>query len=372
VRVLVVNTGSSSVKLSVVGHGGETSGATTLGPPGDEATDRDIVAYVTGAEAIDVVGHRIVHGGAEFHEPVVIDAAVRRGLDAVAALAPVHMPPALRLIDLLTAHVDVPQVACFDTAFHAWLPLAAATYAIPERWRELGVRRYGFHGLSCAWSLRRAAVMLALEPSDLRVCVAHLGAGASVSAIREGHSVDTSMGFTPLEGLVMATRSGSVDPGALMWLQTSRGVGAEGMSDQLEHASGVHALTGTGDMGEVLRRAGSGDAAAALARDVYVHSVAAHIAGVATSLDRLDALVFTGGVGENAGEIRDLTCSRLGVIGVQRPARQPQTGVDSVISGDGAAIAVLVIHAREDLEIAREIRAMPDLPARAPRIDTAH
>jgi len=363
-RILAVNAGSSSVKLSVIGDGDVTEAAITLGPPGDAATDHDVTAFIDSCGPCDAAGHRIVHGGPDFHSAVVIDGPVRRRLEGLADLAPLHVPAALRIVDMVRVRIDVPQVACFDTAFHRSLPDAATTYAIPPRWRSLGVRRYGFHGLSCAWSLRRAAGLLGRRAEDLRLVVAHLGSGASVTAIRSGHSMDTSMGFTPLEGLVMALRSGSVDPGALLWLQLNRGVPAQDMSDALEHSSGLYALAGTGDMREILLRAHAGNDAAALARDVYVHRLRATVAAVAASLDRVDALVFTGGVGENAADIRDRACRGLGVIGVQAPARPASDSVDSVISAEASPVAVLLVHAREDLEVVKEVRSLlhpPDL-----------
>src|SRR5207302_1809471 len=210
---------------SVVGDGERTLQSETLGAP-DGDVDAAVRAFVERAEGVDMVGHRLVHGGERFTGPVVVDAGVRDELDLLSALAPLHMPPALALLDSLAEIVSVPQVACFDTAFHATLPEAARVYALPQRWRERGVRRYGFHGLSCAWSLSRAAELQHQDVRTLQLVVAHLGAGASVTAIRDGMSADTSMGFTPLEGLVMATRSGSVDPGALMWLLRTEAVSA--------------------------------------------------------------------------------------------------------------------------------------------------
>lgn len=355
-RILAVNPGSSSLKLSLIGDRDDTIAERELGDPTDPATERGIDDFLSEVGSPDAVGYRIVHGGLALRRPVLIDDGVRRELDAVAALAPLHVPPALHLIDALRRRLDVAHVACFDTAFHASLPAAAYTYAVPAEWRDLGVRRFGFHGLSCAWSLRRAAVLLERDPDDLRLIVAHLGSGASVTAIRGGHSVDTSMGFTPLEGLIMAMRSGTVDPGALLWLQLSRGVAPLEMSDALEHASGLLALAGTGDMRELLARAASGDADAVVARDAYVRRVCSHIGAMATSLDRFDALVFTGGVGENAVEVRTAVCAELRVLGVTVPASAPSPKRDSLISDPSAQVAVLVVFAREDLQIALEVR----------------
>lgn len=355
-RILAVNAGTSSLKLSVIGDGDATIVERELGASEGAASPLD--SFLTDAGEIDAVGHRFVHGGDLFREPVRVDDGVRAALDRVVELAPLHMPPALALLDVARERLAVPQVACFDTGFHASLPESAYTYALPRAWRAMGVRRYGFHGLSCAWSLRRAAGLLHQREQDLHILVAHLGSGASVTAIREGHSADTSMGFTPLEGVVMATRSGSVDPGALMWLQTARGVDAERMSTALEHESGLAGLTGVGDMRDVERRAAAGDSDAAVAIGVYVHRACAHLASVAASLDRVDALVFTGGVGEHAVELRESICAGLGVLGMPRRIATAADGADAVVSAREARPAVLVVRAREDLEMAREVRSV--------------
>jgi acetate kinase len=358
--VLVVNAGSSSLKLSVIGEGDETIAETELaGAPAAAAHDDALFRFIAAQRDLGAVGHRIVHGGAALHESVVVDDAIRAQLEATAQLAPLHVPPALAVLDAVRSRTNLPQVACFDTAFHATLPAAATTYAIPADWREdFGIRRYGFHGLSCAWSLRRASSLLGRSPESLHLVVAHLGAGASVTAIREGRSADTSMGFTPLEGLVMATRSGTVDPGALLYVQTHGGVGAAAMNEALERASGMLGLGGTADMREILNRADAGDPQAALARDVYVHRACAVLCGVAASLGRLDAIVFTGGVGENSAEIRRRICAGLPVLGVRAlEASIPHDG-DARISAPTASIAILVVHAREDLEINREVREL--------------
>jgi acetate kinase len=237
-------------------------------------------------------------------------------------------------------------VACFDTAFHATLPEAAFTYALPSALREqFGVRRYGFHGLSHAYASRRAAEMV----GGSRIVTCHLGAGASLCAVLDGRSVDTTMGFTPLEGLVMATRSGSVDPGLVLWLLERGRMSEPEMASALEHESGLLGLAGTADMREVVSRS---DSAAVLALDVYVHRLRAGIAAMAASLGGLDALVFTGGVGENSPEVRSRACSRLGFLGVS-----VEPGLNGSNEGDGpVGERVLVVRAREDLEIARQVR----------------
>ncbi len=255
---------------------------------------------------------------------------------------------------------DVPAVACLDTAFHSHMPAAATTYALPREWRDRhSLRRFGFHGLSHAYASRRAAALLGRPPERRRVVCCHLGAGASIAAVDGGRSVDTTMGFTPVEGLVMATRSGTVDPGLLLWLLQHGGVEVEEMSDALEHRSGLLALAGTADMREVLAGARAGDAQATLARDVYVHRLRALIAGMTASLGGLDALVFTGGVGERSSEIRTAAARGLGFLGVAvDSALDAAASPDTDVSAPLSTVSTLVIQAREDLEMARQARAV--------------
>jgi acetate kinase len=245
----------------------------------------DLAAELTALGAPDAVGHRIVHGGQRFREPVLIDADVEAALRELTALAPLHQPNSIAALDAVQAALpEVPAIACFDTAFHATLTAAAATYAIPREWRERwGVRRYGFHGLSHAWASRRAGAG--------RVVTCHLGAGASLAAVRDGRCLDTTMGFTPLDGLVMATRSGSLDPGLLLWLLQETGMAERELAEAREHQSGLLALAGTADMREVLAGVEHGDPDASLALDVDVHR--AGIAAMAAALGGLDTLVFT-------------------------------------------------------------------------------
>jgi len=355
VRIVVVNAGSSSLKLSLIGDGDQALAETELGAPGEETTQAALDRFIASAGTVDAIGHRIVHGGAHLSEPRLIDEAVLGDLDVAADMAPLHDPCALALVRRLRT-LAVPQVACFDTAFHKGIDAAAATYAIPALWREMGVRRYGFHGLSFAWATRRAVALLGASGPVSGMVIAHLGAGASVCAVDNGCSVDTTMGFTPVEGLVMATRSGSVDPGALLWLQTRRGISAESMNVALERESGWRALGGSADMRELV---GRHDDRARLAVDVFVHSVRAAVAAMATALDHLDALVFTGGIGANSGEIRRRVVAGLGVVGISADiAEGAEDGEDGIISAPGAGVAVAVVRAREDLEIAREVRSL--------------
>ncbi len=350
-NVLVVNAGSSSVKLSLLDGEDRVLAAREL----------EHGAALEPLGATDAVGHRIVHGGERFREAVRIDTEVERQLRELADLAPLHQRKSLDALDAVTkALPEVPAVACFDTAFHATLPPAAATYALPREWRERwGLRRYGFHGLSHAWIARRAPELLGRPAAELRIVSCHLGAGASLCAIAGGRSVDTTMGFTPLEGLVMATRSGSVDPGLVLWLAERERLSPEELTDALEHRSGLLGLAGSADMRTVLARADVGALDARLALDVYLHRLRAGVAAMAAAMDGLDALVFTGGVGEHAPAVRAGAAAGLGFLGVELDAaRNGAPAADSELSSPGAAVRTLVVRAREDLEIARQVRAL--------------
>jgi acetate kinase len=356
VNVLVVNAGSSSVKLRVLGDDDELLGEHDLDAPRSEIDEDDLARALAELPTSRIVGHRVVHGGRRFRQAVRIDEEVLHALHALTDLAPLHQPKSLAGIEAVCrALPDVPAVACFDTAFHATLPDAAATYALPAALRErFGLRRYGFHGLSHAYASRRAAELLGRPANGLRVVTCHLGAGASLAAVRDGRSVDTTMGFTPLEGLVMATRSGSVDPGLVLWLLEHERMTEPQMAATLEHESGLLGLAGTADMRELLAR---DDDAAKLALDVYTHRLRAGIAAMAAALDGLDALVFTGGVGENAPEVRQRAVAGLGFLGAHLDeARNLAADGDCDIGTGGVPIRSLVIAAREDLEIAGQVR----------------
>ncbi|MBV9944433.1 MAG: acetate/propionate family kinase [Solirubrobacterales bacterium] len=364
-RVLVVNAGSSSVKLSLLALGDETLAARELEAPRSEVDPGQLQAALSsGLGEADAVGHRIVHGGALFRAPVVIDAAVEAALRGLVDLAPLHQPKSLAALEAVSrALPGLPAVACFDTAFHAGMPDAAATYALPVAWTgRWGVRRYGFHGLSHAWVARRAPELLGLTTtdgtaSDVRIVSCHLGAGASLCAISRARSVDTTMGFTPLEGLVMATRSGTVDPGLLLWLLDRGALSADELGHALEHESGLLGLAGTADMRLVVARAASGDQPARLALDVYLHRLRGGIAAMAAALGGLEVLVFTGGVGEHAAEVRAGAAEGLSFLGVTIDVGL-NAGVtdDREISAAGAAVRTVVLHAREDVQIAHETR----------------
>ncbi|MEA2442313.1 MAG: acetate kinase [Thermoleophilaceae bacterium] len=357
-RVLVVNAGSSSLKLSVLDQD-ELCSARQLPAPGAAIDAGQVAASVRELGPVDAVGHRIVHGGERYAGPVRIREETVSALQELADLAPLHQAKSLAALEAVTpALPDCPAVACFDTAFHATIPPGAATYALPRAWRERwGLRRFGFHGLSHGYAARRAAELLGRSPQGLRIVTCHLGAGASLAAVRSGRSVDTTMGFTPLEGLVMATRSGSVDPGLLLWLLERTELREQEMAHALEHESGVLGLAGTADMRAAIESAAEGNADAGLALDVYLHRIRAGIAGMAAAMGGLDAVVWTGGVGENAPAIRAAAADGLEFLGlrVDHDRNEGPSG-DRDVSTRGAEVRCLVVTAREDLEIARQVR----------------
>ena len=359
-RVLVVNAGSSSLKLRVLDPAGQVSASADLPAPRGAAANPEIEVAIESFGPVDAVGHRVVHGGTLYTAPVVIDDQVRQGLESLTDLAPLHQPKSLAALDAVTAVLpSVPAVACFDTAFHATIPAAAATFALPEEWRtRWNLRRYGFHGLSHSYVSRRAAELLGQDAATLRLVSCHLGAGASLAAVDGGRSVDTTMGFTPLDGLVMATRSGTVDPGLILWLEEHANVPPAELAEALEYRSGLYGLAGTADMRAVLARAAAGDARAELARETYLHRLRSSVAGMAAAMGGLDGIVFTGGVGENSAEIRERTMNGLGFLGIAADSAANSGGTgDRQIGVPGATARALVISAREDIEIARQVRA---------------
>lgn len=330
--VLVVNAGSTSLKLSVVAA---------------DETSRP-VASLGDAPAVAAVGHRVVHGGARFSEPTRIDDEVLAELTALIELAPLHNAPAVEAITAARiALPDAMHVAVFDTSFHKTLPEVASTYLLPARFRARGVRRFGFHGLSVQWVAERVPAA--------RLVVCHLGGGSSVTAVRDGRSIDTTMGFTPLEGVPMATRAGSVDPGALLYL-LRHGVTVDELDDALEHESGLTGVAGTGDVA-VLETDASPDAKLALG--VYCYRIAQAIAAMATALGGLDALAFTAGVGEHSPAVRAAICGRLGFLGVSLDkSANERAGGDAEVGASSSSIRVHVVTAREDVVVARAVRSV--------------
>jgi acetate kinase len=362
VRVVVVNAGSSSLKLRHLGPGDEVLGSLDAPLAGARAIPGALREFLGSTGEVEAVGHRVVHGG-DLRESVVVDDEVLRRLGGLGDLAPLHNAPALAAVaaarDLLA---DTPQVLCFDTAFHAGLPEAAARYAVPAEWHDrLGFRRLGFHGLSHDHASRRAADLLGRPRERLRLVTCHLGAGASLAAVAGGRSVDTTMGMTPNDGLVMATRSGSVDPGALVWLLREGGLSADDLDHALEHESGLLGLSGvSADLREVSAAADGGDRASRTAIEVYVHRLRAGIAAMAASMGGVDAVVFTGGVGEHSARIRAAACEGLAFLGVEVDAARNAApgGEDADLAPGAAKVRVLRVRAREDLRIAAEVRAL--------------
>ena len=335
-RILVLNGGSSTLKTAVIDTAtGETTALRTDPWDGDrQAIARRVIGELSEL-AIEAVGHRVVHGGTKFVEPVLVDDAVLDELHAMGDFAPLHNRVAVELVRVARGALpDVPNVCCFDTGFHATLTEAARRYPVPEAWAAWGIRRFGFHGLSVEWSVSRAAELLGGRPESISLVVAHLGSGCSVTAVRKGRSAWTSMGFTPLEGLMMGSRSGSIDPGIIIFLLRSGRIQLSDLEDALERRSGLLGISGvSADMQDVRVASDAGNAQATLAVDMFVARAAEAIAAAMTWVST-EAIVFTGGIGEHDGRTRDAICARLG-------------------SGWGTKAApVLVIQAREDLVIA--------------------
>jgi acetate kinase len=362
VRLLVVNAGSSSLKLTRLAPDGAVTAAITVDRwegPGHLTPLRE---FLSDCGPVDAVGHRVVHGGPRHTGPAVIDELLTTYLYSISHLAPLHNPRALAGIRAVAELLpDVPAVAAFDTTFHATLPPAAATYALPREWNERWhLRRYGFHGLSHAWAVRRGAEIIGRDATELRIVSCHLGAGASLAAVRGGASVDTTMGFTPLAGVVMNTRPGTVDPGLLLWLLEHGDVPLPELGDVLEHHAGLKGLSGTsGDLRDVLAGRAAGDGDCALAFDVYVHRLVREAAAMTAATGGLDLLVLTGGVGEHSRDVRTALAEGLAHLGVAVDAdRNRAANADADISVPGAPVRTVVVTAREDLEIRRQVLAV--------------
>jgi len=343
--ILVVNAGSTSLKLHAVG---------------EDEQSVSVASFTQVPPDVAAVAHRVVHGGPRFRDPILIDANVRGQIFELVSLAPLHNAPALEAIEAAEdALPEVPHVAVFDTAFHRTIPDEAAVYAVPPLWRDgWGVRRYGFHGLSVEWCAERVPQLLGRTVERLVVC--HLGGGSSVTAVVEGRSVDTTMGFSPLEGVPMTTRSGSVDPGAVLYLLRAHGLDPDSLEHALNFDSGLKGLAGgSGDMVEVERGAAAGDADASLALDVIVHRLAAAVAAMAAAAGGIDALAFTAGIGEHSARVRARLCDRLGFLGVGLDeTRNRDAKPDCDVSLDDSAVRVVVVQAREELVAARAARAL--------------
>ncbi len=312
---------------------------------------------LNGPDDVDVVGHRVVHGGLEYRRSTPITPVVKAAISRLSPLAPAHNPAALAGIEAAEAVFgSTPQVAVFDTAFHSTLPEEAAVYPGPYAWAEQGIRRYGFHGISHEYCAERAAELLGRPLSTLRVVTCHLGNGCSLAAVRDGRSVDTTMGFTPLEGLMMGTRSGSVDPGLLLYL-LRQGHSADDLDRLLNRESGLKGLSGvSGDMREVAA-ATEENPRARLALDVYVHRIRFYIGAMLASLGGLDALVFTAGVGEHSARVRAEVCAAFAFLGLEL-ADQERSLADRDVATPESAVRVLVVHAEENWAIARKCQQL--------------
>ena len=392
VNILVLNAGSSSQKCSLYRIDGELpddpptpvweahqdGSRLTVSAAGTTIqrtlpTDTDVLPTIletlwhgptevlSGPNDIDVVGHRVVHGGRAYSRSTLISPAVKTVIAQLSPLAPAHNPPALAGLEAAEKVLgETPQVAVFDTAFHSTIPDAAAVYPGPYAWAEEGVRRYGFHGISHAYSAGRAAQLLGRDKAELRLITCHLGNGCSLCAVRGGESVDTTMGFTPLEGLMMGTRSGSIDPGLLLYLLRERPYTPDALSDLLNRESGLKGISGvSGDLREVLAAIAEGNPRAQLAFDIYVHRIRFYLGAMLAGLGGLDALVFTGGVGEHSAAVRAAVCDAFEFLGVglddaKNNAEDDGTPVDRDIAAEDAAVRVLVVRAQENWAIAGE------------------
>lgn len=387
---LVLNCGSSSVKFALIhpetGEQTVSGLAERLGSPdarmvlrrGEEKTETAhpdasypeafalLLAELSRLElrdAVSVIGHRVVHGGENFSAPALITPAVLESIRACVPLAPLHNPANVAGIEAaLAAFPGLPQVAVFDTAFHQTMPPEAYRYAVPEEWyHRYAVRRYGFHGTSHAYVAQEAARMLGTPLQELNLVTAHLGNGCSVAAVAGGKSVDTSMGLTPLEGLVMGTRSGDVDGGMHDYLARQSGLSLEDITAALNRQSGLLGLSGLGsDMRELEEAAGTGHAGARLAVEAFVYRLAKYVAAMSVALPSLDALVFTGGIGENSASVRSAVTARLGLLGLRLDEAANRAAVRGVPGQIGAAgsVPVLVVNTNEELMIAREAAAL--------------
>jgi acetate kinase len=374
-KALALNAGSSTLKAALYDV---APGAALAAPPeprwrGEVAWDprgggpvagQLLLRLCEGADPplrspaeLDVVGHRIVHGGTRFRSPARMSGELKEVVGALAPSAPLHNAAGLAGVAAAERFAGgrTPQVGVFDTAFHADLPPGACTYAGPREWLDRGLRRFGFHGINHEYAAHRAARMLGRPVDGLRLITCHLGSGGSLAAVRGGRSVDTTMGFTPLEGLVMGTRSGSVDPGLLLHLLREPGASIEALDAELNHRSGLRGLSGrSADLREVIRARREGDAAAGLAFDVYVHRLRFHIGAMLGATGGVDAIVFTAGVGEHSAEIREAALAPFAFLGLELdPARNAQPDADADVAAEGSAVRVLVVRAREEWAIAR-------------------
>ncbi len=394
-KILVINSGSSSVKACVYEIGWSlpdnpppalweakiewqdktaaimvknSSGAfhkDQIAVTSREQAGRDLLStlwsgdarIISSAAEIDAVGHRVVHGGPRFEEPVVLTPEVRSTIASVSAFAPLHIAAELAGMKIVDDLLDsVPQMAVFDTGFHRRMPLAAAVYPGPYNWFENGIRRYGFHGINHQYCTGRAAQLLGKKKNSIKLVICHLGSGCSLAAVQRGRSVDTTMGFTPLDGLMMGTRSGSIDPGILIFLMSQGQMNAHDLDVALNHQSGLLGISGvSSDMRDVLASMEGGNERAKLAFDIYVHRVRAAVGSMAAVLGGMDAVVFTAGIGENSPQVRTAACRGLEFLGIKLDEeRNADPALDADVAAPDSRVRVLVIRAEEDWAIAAE------------------
>lgn len=308
------------------------------------------------AAEISIVGHRVVHGGLEYEQSTFVTPEVKETIRKLAVIAPAHNPANLEGIEAVEKILPrVPQVAVFDTAFHRQMPLPAVVYPGPYEWFDEGIRRFGFHGISYQYCTQRAAQILGRDVQDLRLIVCHLGNGCSLAAIAGGHSIETTMGFTPLEGLMMGSRSGTIDPGILLHLLRQKKYTVEQLDAVLNKSSGLEGIAGAGDMRQVLQRMREGDERAHLAFDIYIHRLRYYIGAMLATLGGVDAFVFAGGVGENSAEVRAAACASFGFLGVKLDEeKNAQSLADEDIAAADSSVRVLVVKTQEDWVVAQE------------------
>lgn len=368
--ILVVNAGSSTVKLSLFGADPATAPVTELLDWNERPADRSNAPAVISAAIrrlvsrehaqIEAVGHRVVHGGTRFHDSVRLDEQVKSDLYALSELAPLHNPPALEAMAAAqSALPHAPHVAVFDTAYFAHLPPRAFLFPLPYEWyTRWGIRRFGFHGISHAYCSGRAVLLLGRAPPDLRLVICHLGNGCSATAVRGGQAVTTTMGYTPMDGLMMGTRCGSVDPGILLHVQRANGLTVEALDAALNRQSGLLGISGvSSDYRVVEAAAQAGNAQAGLALEMFADRVRSTIGALAVTLGGVDALVFTAGIGENAVGLRSAVCEGLGCLGLQLDAtRNANARPDTDVATNDSPGRIFVVQTREDLLIARETR----------------